>query len=80
MAVDPLPCCATKDRERKHAYLASIIESELTLELDWHRMLLSGSVLTRWLVASGTDAQCVLGVKSTPRREISFLICIIFLL
>lgn len=46
MDVDSQPCCATKDRERKHVYLPSIIESELILELDRHGMLLSGSVLT----------------------------------
>lgn len=43
MAVDSKSCCATKDRE-KACYQASIIESELILELDRHRTLLSGSV------------------------------------
>ena len=52
VAIDSWSCCAAKDRERKHAYLPSIIESELILELGRNRMLLSGSVLSRWLGAS----------------------------
>lgn len=52
-------CYAAKDREGKHAYLASIIESKLILELDQDGMLLSGSVLTSWLVASGSDVLLV---------------------
>lgn len=63
-------CCAAEDREGKHAYLASIIESKLILDLDQHGMLLSGSMLTSWLVASGSDVLLVqLGCENDSKKR-----------